>query len=102
MKAKVLIDLRFNIGDFKMKQIIHFKGFSACSKCTGQFKTWDDPENQNDELVHEARILFRIGNRPDDLQKFFKVLEEFDQPRVMPRCCLLVEVLSNNHDYARK
>ena len=85
---------------FKMEQMIHFKGFSACFKCSGRFKTWEDPESPSQhESVHQARILFHIGNGPNDLQKFFKVLEEFDQQRIMPRCCFLVEVLSNKHDY---
>ena len=83
-----------------MENEIHFKGFSACSKCTGRFAIWVDPENPSQhEPVHQARILFRIGDRPNDLQNFFKVLEEFDQQRIMPRCCLLVNVLSNDPNY---
>ena len=83
-----------------MEQLIHFKGFSACSKCTGRFKIWDEAEGQYDEPVHEAIILFHIGYRPNTigLQTFCNILGEFDQQR-MPHCCLLVQVLSNNSDY---
>lgn len=82
------------------RDLSHYYGFSACPKCTGRFKTWVDPENPSqNELLHEAWILFRIGHRQYDLQKFTRIIKECDQLRNMPKCCLLNDVLLNYKDY---
>ena len=101
LKAKSELILIKFLTIFKMyEKTIHFKGFSACSKCTGLFGVWVDPENfLQHEPVHEKRIMFRIGDHPNDFEKFTNVIKEFDQPRRVPRCCLLAEVISNKYEY---
>ena len=84
-----------------MKQIILFKGFSTCSNCADRFRTIRSSEDPENVTQHEIKILFRIGNNPEGLHNLKKFIEEFDQPRMMPRCCLLADILANGLRFVR-
>ena len=102
-----MIHFTFNTFESKVKtemeiptieQIIHFKGFSTCPKCTGRFRTTEHPREccmyHENVAQHEIKILFRIGDHPDCFEIFKNFIDEFNQPRTKPRCCLLNDVIS--------
>ena len=84
-----------------MKQIILFKGFSTCSNCADRFRIIRSSEDPEKVTQHEIKILFRIGNNSEGLHNLKKFIEEFDQPRMMPQCCLLADILANGLRFVR-
>ena len=67
--------------EHKMEHLVHFKGFSTCSKCTDRFTQYNTANLGEDRSYNEIKILF----------------EEFDEQEKMSRCCLLNQVLASQH-----